>query len=63
MCAGCNYCYRTAWWSCKDCGSIMCDECEPLHKCRVLKIVGELVYKKDSTPYETTMLDELVEVK
>ena len=63
MSAGCDYCYRTAWWMCRDCDAIMCDECEPLHKCHVMKIAGEVVYEEDFTPMETTMLDELVEVK
>lgn len=63
MSAKCSYCYRTAWWMCRECGAIMCDKCDPLHKCQVLKIAGEVVYEKDLTPLETQMSDELVETK
>lgn len=57
MSAGCYYCYRTAWWECKKCGAIMCDKCDPLHKCLTISIFDEVVDSIDVTPYETDMFD------
>ena len=62
MSAGCNYCFHTAWWTCRSCGAIMCDYCDPLHKCKVLKIAGEIVHVEDFTSHETQTLYELEQV-
>ena len=61
MSAGCSYCYRTAWWECRQCDYIMCDECDPLHRCHVQTLAGQVIAVHDHTPMETTILDELTQ--